>query len=191
MGANFGAKSAVERARKEEMERLGVSQDMLDAAQDIGLALQQSLDGLEATRASLETQQSLARRLDRDATELYEKAKTAMTTTTSSSSSSSSSSSEDEARKLLLKRTEVQDKLKSVLVQCAAEKRRMETMEENVRVIEARALEIDALLQRTVGAKARQDASFSSSSSSSMMDGDFSLSREDPLLQKFRDLGIK
>jgi organic radical activating enzyme len=179
MGANFGAKSAVERARKEEMERLGVSQDMLDAAQDIGLALQQSLDGLDATRASLETQQSLARRLDRDATELYEKAKTAMST----------SSGEDEARKLLLKRTEIQDKLKNVLVQCAAEKRRMETMEENVRVMEARALEIDALLQRTVGAKARQDASLSSSTMD--MAGDFSLSREDPLLQKFRDLGIK
>lgn len=177
MGANFGAKNAVERARKEEMERLGVSQDMLDAAQDIGLALQQSFEGLEATRASLETQQSLARRLDRDATELYEKAKIAMTST------SSSGSSEDEARKFLLKRTEVQDKLKSVLVQCAADKRRMETMEENVRVIEARALEVDALLQRTVGATARQNASIEM--------GDFSLSREDPLLQKFRDLGIK
>ena len=52
-------------------------------------------------------------------------------------------------------------------------------MESNVESIKRRALEVESLLQRTVGAKARQD-SFT----------DLSLSVEDPLLQKFRDLGI-
>ena len=177
IGANMGAKNAIQRARKEELERLGITQEMLDTARDVGVALQQSMDGLKATKASLETQQSLARRLDRDATEMYDKAKDAM-----------SSNDEDKAREFLFKRTQIQDKLKSVLVQCAQEKKRLETMEENVRVIESRALEVEALLQRTVGAKARLD-----SSNKAMDDAilsDLSLSKEDPLLQKFRDIGI-
>jgi hypothetical protein len=169
MGANFGSKSAMDRARKEEMNRLGVTQEMLDAAQECGLALQQSIEGLEATKASLETQQSLARRLDGDATELYDKAKEAM-----------ASQNEEAARTYLFQRTDTLVKLKKVLTQCAEEKRRFQIMEENVKAIEQRAMEVESLLQRTVGAKVRQDASFS----------DLSLSVEDPLLKKFRDMGI-
>jgi hypothetical protein len=170
MGANFGSKSAMDRARKEEMTRLGVTQEMLDAAQECGLALQQSIEGLEATKASLETQQSLARRLDGDATELYDKAKESM-----------SSQNEEAAKTYLFRRTETLDKLKKVLTQCAEEKMRFQIMEENVKSIEQRAMEVESLLQRTVGAKVRQDASF----------GDLSLPVEDPLLQKFRDMGIE
>jgi phage shock protein A len=169
IGANLGAKGAANRARKEEMDRLGVTQEMLDAAEECGLALQQSMEGLKATQSSLDTHQSLARRLDRDATELYDKAKEAM-----------ASGDEEAARTALLRRNENQEKLKKVLKLCAEEKKRFEMMEQNVEAIERRALEVESLLQRTIGAKARQDSSFM----------DLSLSVEDPLLKKFRDLGI-
>jgi phage shock protein A len=150
------------------MARLGVTQDMLDAAEEVGVALQQSMEGREATQNSLQTHQSLARSLDRDAEELYTKAKEKLT-----------SGDEETARTFLLKRTDVQDKLKKILKLCAEEKRRVETMEQNVQTIQQRALEVEALLNRTVSAKARQE-SFT----------DFSLEREDPLLKKFRDMGI-
>jgi hypothetical protein len=166
--ANFGSKNAALKARQEEMARLGVTQDMLDAAQDVGVALQQSTEGLEATKDSLQTHQSLARILDRDAEDLYAKAKEKLT-----------SGEEESARILLLKRTDVQEKLKKILKLCVEEKRRVKTMEQNVQTIQQRALEVEALLNRTVGAKARQE-SFA----------DFSLEREDPLLKKFRDMGI-
>jgi hypothetical protein len=166
--ANFGSKNAALKARQEEMARLGVTQDMLDAAQDVGVALQQSTEGLEATKDSLQTHQSLARILDRDAEDLYAKAKEKLT-----------SGEEESARILLLKRTDVQEKLKKILKLCVEEKRRVETMEQNVQTIQQRALEVEALLNRTVGAKPRQE-SFA----------DFSLEREDPLLKKFRDMGI-
>jgi phage shock protein A len=169
IGAKLGARGAADRARNEEMDRLGVTQEMLDAAEECGLALQQSMEGLKATQSSLDTHQSLARILDRDATELYEKAKEAM-----------ASGNEEAARTALLRRNENQEKLKKVLKLCAEEKKRFEMMERNVEAIEQRALEVESLLQRTVGAKARQDASFA----------DLSLSVEDPLLKKFRDLGI-
>lgn len=165
----MGAKGALERARKEEMERLGVTEEMLQSARDVGIALERSLEGLKATRESLETQQSNARRLDAKVEELYEQAKSALAT-----------GDEEAAKRFLLERTSMQDKLKRVLTQCAEEKRRYEQMESNVSILEEKAMEVNTLLQRTIGTKAIVDT------------GNFglSLSKEDPLLKKFRDLGI-
>lgn len=168
LGANLGVKNNLDRARKEEMDRLGITQEMLDSAEEVGLALQQSLEGMEATRNSLTTQQALARRIDSDVNDLYDKAKQAMAV-----------GDEEKARSLLLKRNESQESLKRVLKMCTEEKKRVEIMEENVTALQRRAMEVESLLTRTVGAKARQD-SFT----------DFSVSSEDPLLQKLRDLGI-
>jgi phage shock protein A len=172
LGSNFGGKNAIDRARKEEMDRLGVTQGMLDAAKDCGEALERSNEGLRAVRDSLQTQQSFARRLDRDANDLYDRAKLAM-----------SQNYEEEARKLLLERNRIQDKFKPVLLQCAEEKKRLEKMEQNVAAIERRAMEVDSLLRRTLGAKAMQDTATGT-------DFGLSLATEDPLLQKFRDLGM-
>mmetsp|Transcript_26867 Transcript_26867/g.39755 ORF Transcript_26867/g.39755 Transcript_26867/m.39755 type:complete len:256 (+) Transcript_26867:58-825(+) len=168
LGAQMGAKNAVNRARQEEMERLGISQDVLDAARDIGLALNQSNEGMTACQNSLETQQQFARRLDTKMTSLYDAAKEKLT-----------AGEEEAARELLLERTQTEEKLKSVLQSCADEKRRLAQMENNVESLEERAMEMETLLRRTIGAKTTMD-------SSSML----SLDTEDPLLQKFRDAGI-
>jgi hypothetical protein len=169
VGSRIGGKNALDRARQEETERLGVSQDMLDAAEDIGIALERSMDGLQASLDSLGTQQRIARRLDGDATDLYEKAKAAI-----------AASNEEAAKKYLYERTKIQDKLKQVLKQCAEEKRRYAQMESNVSALEQRATEVNSLLRRAVGAKTMQDANGLG----------LGLSTEDPLLQKFRDAGI-
>jgi phage shock protein A len=142
---------------------------MLDSAEQVGVALEQAMEGLRATKSSLETQQSLARRLERDADDLYEKAKAAI-----------AAGREDEARKFLFERNANQEKLVKVLKLCVEEKQRFDKMQQNVAAIEKRALEIESLLQRSVSAKARQTSAFE----------DLSLSVEDPLLKKFRDLGI-
>jgi len=155
------------------MEKMGISQDMLDTARDVGVALERSMEGLKATQESLETQQRFARRLDLDASDLHEQAKAAL-----------GRSDEETARKFLMERQRVLDKLKQVLKQCAEEKKRMETMESNVAALDRRAVEIESLLRRTVGAKAVKDTAGSD------IDVGLSLSTEDPLLKKFRDLGI-
>ena len=167
IGASLGAQTELNKARQEELSRMGVNQEMLDAAQQTGLALSQSMEGLEATQQSLQTHQSLARRIDRDVEEAYDKAKVAM-----------QENDEETAREWLLKRTNLQENLKKVLKTCVEEKGRLEKMEENVKALEKRAMEVEALLQRTVGAKARQDT-----------ESDFSIT-DDPLLQKFKDMGI-
>mmetsp|Transcript_7243 Transcript_7243/g.10236 ORF Transcript_7243/g.10236 Transcript_7243/m.10236 type:complete len:258 (-) Transcript_7243:2656-3429(-) len=169
MGANMGSVRAVDRARKEEMEKMGITPDMLEAAEEIGAALERSMEGLTASRDSLETQQRFARRLDMDSNNLYEKAKAAM-----------AASNEDEARKWLMEREMIQGKLKKALLNCAEEKKRLGMMERNVEALEQRALEVDSLLRRSVGAKTLQDTTT----------GQLSLSDEDPLLQKFKDIGI-
>lgn len=169
IGASVGSARAVDRAKSEEMERMGITPDMLQMAEEAGAALERALEGLKATRSSLETQQSFARRLDGDAQRLYDQAKEAI-----------AASDEGGARTLLEDRQRVQQKLKTVLEGCADEKRRLETMERNVEAIEERAIEVDALLRRSMGAKALQDTS-----------GQFALDEEDPLLKKFRDLGME
>lgn len=159
----------MKRARKEEIEKLGITQEMLDSAEQVGIALEQATEGFEATKASLESQQSLARRLEHDSEELYEKAKASM-----------SEDKEEEARKFLFQRNDTQERLTKVLKSCVEEKQRFEKMKDNVAAMEKRALEIESLLQRSVGAKARLD----------VPTDNLSLPPEDPLLQKFRDLGI-
>jgi hypothetical protein len=131
IGANLGVQTALSKAKTEEMERLGITQEMLDAAKDIGLALQQSMEGMEATKESLRTHQSLARILDRDATELYEKATVAM-----------ADNDEEAARKFLLRRSQEQEKLKKILKLCVEEKKRLEIMENNVSALQKRAMEV-------------------------------------------------
>jgi len=167
VGASFGSRRAMEAAQKKEMERLGLTPEMLTMAEEVGEALNRGTEGLKATRDSLASQQSFARRLDNDAAQLYEQAKVALQT-----------DDEEKAKTLLMQREKTLQKLKKVLKDCADEKRRVEQMERNVEALEERAMEVDRLLKRTVGAKSLQDSS-----------SDFMrLQSEDPLLQKFRDL---
>lgn len=170
IGSNIGARNAVSKARKEEMERLGLTQEMLDMANDIGLSLGRAYEGKTAIQQSLSTQQQFAKVLDRDAADLFEKAKAALT-----------SNQEDQARSFLMQRTGLQDKLKEVLLRCAEEKKRLQQMDENVAQLERRAMEVDSLMRRNVSAKTIQESTGGTG---------LSLRTEDPLLQKFKDLGI-
>jgi len=179
VGGNLGANKALDRARKDEMTRKGITQEMLDAAEEVGYALEQSMVGIEATKESLRSQQTLARRIESDMNEWYDKAKAAMV-----------DGREEDARTFLLERTKSQDSLKDALRNCAEEKKRIDVMESNVSALQRRAMEVEAILQRAIGAKARQDSSDLAARQSDLADTSFSLSREDPLLKKFKDLGI-
>lgn len=169
IGNALGATSELDKARQDEMKRLGVTSDMLDQATEIGVALNQAIEGLRVLQNSVETSKRLAKLLNEQEQSLYGRAKTAI-----------ESSDEDGARKLLLERTSVKEKLLKVLQSIAEDNRRISTMESNVMALETRGLEIEALLRRTVGASALQN-------SNSM---GLSLESEDPLLKKIRDLGI-
>jgi len=170
-----GAKNAISKAKKEELERMGITEDMLQSAREVGVALERATEGLQATQSSLQTQQSFAKRLDQEVSQLYQQAKEAMT-----------NGEEERARDLLFKRQQLQNnKLVKVLKTCADERKRVTVMQENVRALEERALEVEILLKRSMGAKAMLDSGVSASSSLNL-----SLPDEDPLLQRFRDMGI-
>eukprot|EP00533_Pseudo-nitzschia_delicatissima_P002698 CAMPEP_0116101500 /NCGR_PEP_ID=MMETSP0327-20121206/12845_1 /TAXON_ID=44447 /ORGANISM="Pseudo-nitzschia delicatissima, Strain B596" /LENGTH=282 /DNA_ID=CAMNT_0003593469 /DNA_START=5 /DNA_END=853 /DNA_ORIENTATION=+ len=179
VGGNLGANKAFDRARKDEMTRKGITQEMLDAAEEVGYALEQSFEGMEATKESLRSQQKLARQIDSDVNDWYDKAQKAMV-----------DGREEDARTFLLQRNKSQDSLKEALVRCAEEKKRIEVMEGNVSALQKRALEVEAILQRAIGAKSRQDSSDLVARQTDLAETSFSLSREDPLLKKFKDLGI-
>mmetsp|Transcript_19761 Transcript_19761/g.24375 ORF Transcript_19761/g.24375 Transcript_19761/m.24375 type:complete len:278 (-) Transcript_19761:92-925(-) len=167
IGSSLGGARAIDKAKKEELDRLGVTAEMLESAREMGAALDRSVEGLQLTRDSFETQQRFAKRLDLDAERVYDEAKEAL-----------ENGDEERARDLLLKKKDIQEKLKKTLIACAEEKKRLSRMEDNVRAIEERAVEMESLMKRNIGAKAFIDSS------------EFSLTAEDPLLQKFRDMGI-
>jgi len=169
IGASFGSARATERERKEEMERLGITPEMAEMAREVGAALERGLEGLEATKEALQTQQQFAKRLNNDMESTYAKAREAL-----------ASDDEDAARQYLLERENLKDKLTKVLTNCRDEKRRVERMEDNVRALEERAVEVDALLRRSVGATALKDSSDGL--------GSLRMEEDDPLLRKFRDL---
>ena len=169
IGASMGSRKAFDNEKQKEMERMGISQDMLKMAEEVGVALEQAIDGLKVTRGSLETQQAFARRLDQQQKRLYEQAKGAL-----------EDGQEDRARDLLMERKGIEEKLKKTLVACAEDRRRLDKMESNVLALEERAMEVERMLKRSVGATSLQGSS---------MDA-FSLQSEDPLLQKFKDMGI-
>jgi hypothetical protein len=168
LGASMGASRAIDKARKDEMHRLGVTPDMLQTAEEVGKDLERAIEGLRASRVSLETQRSFARQLSANAEQSYMKAKDAL-----------NEAQEDVAKKYLFERQQFQEKLKKTLISCVEEKKRFETMERNIHLLEERAMEIESLLRRSVSAKAMQDTG-----------NDFALPTEDPLLKKFRDAGI-
>ena len=166
LGSSLGASRAIDKAKKDELDKMGISEDMLQTAREIGVALERSVEGLKATRDSLSTQQRFASRLDEDSERIYDEAKQAL-----------ADGNEEMAKSLLLKRVDIQEKLKKTLINCGEERKRLQKMEENVRAIEERAVEIESLMKRNIGAKALMDSS-----------NLFSLADEDPLIQKFRDL---
>jgi hypothetical protein len=168
VGSSMGTQKALDAARQEELQQLGLSQDMLDSANAVGRALTECVQGLEQVQDSLVTQQRLARRFEEDAELLYDKAKACM------------AEDEEQARKYLLERETARSRLKEVLVQCVTAKGQVSKMQENATALERRAMEIEALLQRSVGTTALQKSS----------EFGLSLSPSDPLLDKFKNLGI-
>ena len=171
IGASFGAASQLDKARKEEMSRKGLTPDMLEQANDVGAALRQAVEGLSAARESFETSQRLARTLDAQEKSQYERAKSAI-----------SSGDEEAARRSLLERESTKEKLLKVLKSVSEDRKRLAIMESNVEALETRGLEIESLLRRSVGAASMQG--------SANMNIGLSLEPEDPLLRKFRDLGM-
>jgi len=171
IGASFGAANQVDKARKEELKRKGLTPEMLEQANEIGLALKSAVEGLRATQESVDTSQRLAKTLDTQQENIYEKAKGSMV-----------DGDEEGARTLLLERTRIKEKLLKVLKSLAEERKRLAVMESNVEALETRGLEIESLLRRSVGAASLQ--------SSSDLGLGLSLEQEDPLLKKFRDAGL-
>lgn len=169
IGAAFGAASQLDKSRKDEMRRKGLTPEMLEQANNIGVALREAVEGMRATRECVETSQQLAKILDGQEKSLYDQAKSAI-----------SSGDEEVARRLLLQRDSVREKLLKVLTSVAEDRKRLLQMKKNVEALEMRGLEVESLLRRSVGAASMKDS----------VGFGLSLEPEDPLLQKFRDLGM-
>jgi hypothetical protein len=177
VGANVGKKRSTEESRRKEMERLGITQDMVDSAQEISVNWQRAKEAYNASQDSLRAQQSLAQRLEVEVQELQEEAKKSVV-----------QGDEDRARTLLLRKKQKMDRWKEILVKCAEEKERVDRMEQNIQILEQRAREVDALIRRSISAKALQNTSNAKFLLDESVDEFSSSSFEDPLLRKFREL---
>uniref|UniRef100_A0A7S1B503 Glycine zipper domain-containing protein n=1 Tax=Corethron hystrix TaxID=216773 RepID=A0A7S1B503_9STRA len=174
IGNAMGRNSAVEKDKKDQMKKMGITEEMERMAENTARDLEDSKLGLEACRSSAESQRSLAKRLDEEQERLQGQARLAL-----------KNGNEPQARKILLERETVRDRLKAALGRLVVENQRMKEMETNLNRFEERALEVDSLIRRNVAANVAKKAGRDD-------DGDFDcglgLPREDPLLEKFRDL---
>lgn len=177
VGANVGKTRSMEESKRREMERLGITLDMVDMAQDISMNWQRAKEGYNASQDSLRAQQSLAQRFEMAVQELQDEAKKAVV-----------EGDEDRARAILLKKKQKMDRWKEILLKCAEEKERVDRMEENVQILEQRAREVEALIRRSISAKALQDTSNAMCLLDESAGEISSNSMEDPLLRKFREL---
>src|SRR5210317_919729 len=75
IGSQIGTAQTVNKARMEEMERKGITPEMLEQATEIGKILEQAVEGLRATQESVDTSQRLAKTLDQQSDSIYERAK--------------------------------------------------------------------------------------------------------------------
>lgn len=174
IGANVGSSKRTEQSQRREMERMGITQDMVDMAQELSSNLQRAMEGYNASQDSLRILQSLARRLEEDVQQLQEEAKTSLV-----------QGDDDRARTILVRKKQIMDRWKEALLTCAEENDRLDRMKQNVLALEQRAIEVDALLRRSISAKALlQD----STSTTNLNDNLSSDSFQDPLLRKFREL---
>ena len=114
IGSNMGSQNNLEKARKEEMESMGISQEMLDQAREIGILLDRGIESLKLIEDALKTQQNFAKRLESDMDRIYADARLAL-----------QDGDEDKARDLLLKKTNLEEKLKKTLMGCVDEKKRL------------------------------------------------------------------
>ena len=153
------------------MKLKGLTLEVLDMATDVGSALEHAVEGLRATHDRVEKSQKLAKLQDKQSESLYKCDTTAI-----------KSGDEETARSFLLERELIKEKLLKILKGISEDRTRIKMMEMNVEVLKTtRALEIDVLLRRSVGASSMQISSILF----------FLLDIEDPLLKKFRVINDK
>jgi hypothetical protein len=166
LGARLGAQKAMDRAREAELQRLGITNDMLEAAKEIGFALEQSAQSLIACQKSIESQQEYVRILEQNMESTTEKAKLEIM-----------NGNEEKARLLLMEKQQMKDKMMKALKACVEEKNRQRQLEMSIATLEKRALETEAEMREIVAVTTVNEIGSSPSN-------------DDPLLKRFQDLGI-
>jgi hypothetical protein len=165
IGARLGAQKAVDRAREAELQRLGITDEMLKEAKEIGFALEQSAQSLIACENSIESQQQYVRILERNMESVTDKAKIEIL-----------NGNEEKARLLLMEKQQMKDKMMKALKACVEEKNRKRQIEINIATLEKKALETEAEMRQIVATGSLNEIATSPN--------------DDPLLKRFQDLGI-
>ena len=92
IGSSLVRTNAIDVAKKEELASMGVSEEMLENAREMGSVLERDMEGLCLTEDSLAMQQQFTRRLDEESEAIDSQAKDAI-----------ARQDEEAARDLLLK----------------------------------------------------------------------------------------
>lgn len=171
LGGSMGANARVKRAADERIETMGLSKEIIKAAQEIAQELADAEQSLELVRGAERSQKNLFDVVDRTMEDAYKAAETALR-----------NGDEATARRQLEERNLQKAKRAQVQAEVTAAAARVATMQASVASIAERANEIEQIIARQV------TATKAKSSSGVSPDVNLTLEAEDPLLKKFRDL---
>eukprot|EP00934_Nitzschia_sp_Nitz4_P006672 Nitzschia sp. Nitz4//scaffold121_size67750//40517//41394//NITZ4_006070-RA/size67750-augustus-gene-0.129-mRNA-1//-1//CDS//3329534357//6662//frame0 len=168
LGKSYGELNRQAGKEQEEQNSAGQSTTTLEARE----ALNNARSALHAIQTSLQVQREYALRLESDMAELVAKAREAIL-----------SGNDEEAQFFLLEKNTIRDKLDGVLKHCCQEDERAIIVQQQIRQLEAEVIERENdNIKRSMNANESTTGDIAGDTANSTI--------EDPLLKKFRDIGI-
>jgi len=146
-GSQIGSNMASRKAATEQLERMGLSRDMIKGAQELMEELQTMEKGAQEVRDAYQNQAQRALQLEQDAEKFYEKAKAAV-----------EAGDDDTAREMLEKRKRAQADLEKQIEQVKLARSRRDQMDGAVEAMARRANEYEQLMKRSMDASAVANA---------------------------------
>lgn len=168
LGKMMGSGSRERREQKEQLDRMGLSEDVVKLAQETAQDLANAESSLQLVQRAERSQSSLVRQLDDSMSNIYAAAEKAL-----------KDGDESAARSFLEQRQSI--KLQKVAAQRELDvaSQRVASMEASLAQLAVRATKIEQMVSRTVVSKRSLDIS---------LDDPYSSNIEDPLEGKWRDL---
>lgn len=172
LGSGFGANARQKREQAEELERMGLSEDMMKLAQQTAQDLAEAESALSMVQEAENSQAALVKRYDDAMSEAYKAAEDAL-----------SSGDEDSARRFLVEKNEHKTRKEAAELDLLEAKKRVSTMRSSVTQLAERTAQVEQMMSSIVADKKMK--SIASRSDAGVVD---TFTVEDPLERKFRDL---
>lgn len=170
LGSSAGTNARAKREQEEQMDRMGLTKEVLEAAQLVAAELAEAEQSLGLVQEAERSQAALVQRLDETMQDMYASAQKAL-----------QADDEDGARDILTQRQGVRAKKEAAELELREASKRVAIMQTSVTELAGRATQVEQMMSRSVASRSEiNSGSASQPRTASQI--------YDPLEEKFRDL---